>query len=263
MVVLPKEVAQQVLATLVSLGTDDDVGQASWDFAEAGEACFALRQALEAEQQAEPVRVATVTGVDEYGPMLNWHRPWVDMVGKHLYDGPQPARTELQPLTQEQIDAANALRAESVAWKHDCDALCMGIEQWIAKCPHCGKPRSTHPQLTQQPAISPGWKWVPMEPTDDMLSAWFRCARWARDGSWQEAYRDLLAAAPEAPATGLNLNCRSEQKRLATLWGFVPAQQPLTDERITEIANQPEVCWGDYLQALPFARAIERAHGIK
>jgi uncharacterized protein YceH (UPF0502 family) len=61
-------------------------------------AIAALRQSPEVEQQATvkeslmdqdaPARVATVTGVDEYGPMLNWHRPWVDMVGKHLYDGP-------------------------------------------------------------------------------------------------------------------------------------------------------------------------------
>lgn len=39
--------------------------------------------------------------------------------------------------------------------------------------------------------------------------------------AWQEQQRrmdDLLRQAP------INLNCKSEQKRLATLWGFVPAQ---------------------------------------
>ncbi|MGP1629954.1 MAG: hypothetical protein ACTS8S_00535 [Giesbergeria sp.] len=39
--------------------------------------------------------------------------------------------------------------------------------------------------------------------------------------AWQEQQRrmdDLLRQAP------INLNCKSAQKRLATLWGFVPAQ---------------------------------------
>lgn len=42
-------------------------------------------------------------------------------------------------------------QGEPVAWKHDCDALCMGIELWIARCPHCGRPRSAHQQPAQQP----------------------------------------------------------------------------------------------------------------
>jgi len=59
------------------------------------------------------------------------------------------AEQQMQALTQDQIDAANSIKSEPVAWKHDCDALCMGIELWIARCPHCGKPRSTHPQPAQ------------------------------------------------------------------------------------------------------------------
>lgn len=100
-----REAAQQALEAL---------GHASWD-AEwkelaASETARTLRQAIESEQQDEPVRVATVTGVDECGPMLNWHKPWVDMVGKHIYDGPQPAQ---QPLTDEQIERAWSLHADT------------------------------------------------------------------------------------------------------------------------------------------------------
>lgn len=54
-----------------------------------------------------------------------------------------------------EMDAAKRIEAEQqaepVAWKHDCDALCIGIELWIARCPHCGRPRSAHQQPAQQP----------------------------------------------------------------------------------------------------------------
>lgn len=59
----------------------------------------------------------------------------------------------------------------------------------------------SHPHEHIPPATycPPGWKLVPVEPTNDMLTAWFRCDRWSRDGSWQEAYRDMLTAAPDVP----------------------------------------------------------------
>lgn len=50
-----------------------------------------------------------------------------------------------------------------------------------------------------------------------------------------------------------NLNCKSTQKRLATQWGFVPAQQPLTEFQIHE-------CW--HPSKYQFTRNIEAAHGI-
>ena len=35
---------------------------------------------------------------------------------------------------------------EPVAWKHDCAALLQNnVELWVDRCPHCGKPRTTHP----------------------------------------------------------------------------------------------------------------------
>ena len=72
---------------------------------------------------------------------------------------------------------------EPVAWKHDCDALCMGIELWIARCPHCGKPRSTHPQPAQQPN---GTVLVPKRMTTAMR-------RVTDQEGW--TWEDLLAAA--------------------------------------------------------------------
>ena len=40
-------------------------------------------------------------------------------------------------------------------------------------------------------------------------------------------------------------------------------RKPLTPRQIFEIASRAEVCDGYYLQALPFARAIEAAHNIQ
>ena len=55
-VMLPRDVVEQALDAFVKLQADDDVGLASWDFAEAGNAFFALREALEQPQgKLEPV----------------------------------------------------------------------------------------------------------------------------------------------------------------------------------------------------------------
>ena len=51
-----------------------------------------------------------------------------------------------------------AEKQEFVAWKHDCAALLQnGIELWIDRCPHCGKPRNTPPQR----------EWVGLNPETD------------------------------------------------------------------------------------------------
>lgn len=63
-----------------------------------------------------------------------------------------------------------------------------------------------------------------------------------------------------------NLNCKSTQARLATLWGYVkeqPKREPLTDEQIEECFP---VQWeGDFYKPWrqAVARAIERTHGIE
>ena len=51
-IMLPRDVVELALNAFVKLQADDDVGLASWDFAEAGNACFALRAALEQPQPA-------------------------------------------------------------------------------------------------------------------------------------------------------------------------------------------------------------------
>ena len=69
-----------------------------------------------------------------------------------------------------------------------------------------------------------------------------------------------------------NLNCKSTQHRLATLWGYEKKQprQPLTDAEITELADAHMEAFAQFVGAgevwfegeKEFARAIERAHGI-
>ena len=65
-----------------------------------------------------------------------------------------------------------------------------------------------------------------------------------------------------------NLRCKSTQKRLATLWGYVKqdlAHHPLTDEQIVAVADKSRAAEaGDagYILPISFARAIEEAHGI-
>lgn len=82
-----------------------------------------------------------------------------------------------------------------------------------------------------------------------------------------------------APQPTESLRCKSTQKRLATLWGYVkkepdhfrdaaqmvPARQPLTNEQIIAIADNARAAEsGDagYILPIAFARAIEAAHGI-
>ena len=71
-----------------------------------------------------------------------------------------------------------------------------------------------------------------------------------------------------APQPTENLNCKSNQKRLATLWGYVKqdlAHHPLTDEQIVAVANKARAAEaGDagYILPISFARAIEEACGI-
>lgn len=60
-----------------------------------------------------------------------------------------------------------------------------------------------------------------------------------------------------------NLRCKSNQKRLATLWGYVKAE-PLTVEQIDGIIRDLDPSWLDTPTGFEeeFCRAIERAHGI-
>lgn len=44
----------------------------------------------DSKTQGKQQSVATVVGVDEYGPMLQWTTHWVELVGAKLYAAPQP-----------------------------------------------------------------------------------------------------------------------------------------------------------------------------
>ena len=74
------------------------------------------------------------------------------------------------------------------------------------------------------------------------------------------AYVALLYTHPQ------NLNCKSTQARLATLWGYEkpqPPRQPLTDEQIGEIEGWFSNEFGlEAKHSIDFARSIERAHDI-
>ena len=68
------------------------------------------------------------------------------------------------------------------------------------------------------------------------------------------------------PTSDLNLADKSVQNRLAAQWGFVPKQQPLTDEQIMAIGRELGLkcrLGGNPNIDFDFARAIERAHGIE
>ena len=80
-------------------------------------AYYAIKQALEQPAQ-EPV--AILKGIDEYGPVVDWYKHWVNVpIGTKLYTTPpagqpatedssvvQPAAQPAVALTDEQIDAA-------------------------------------------------------------------------------------------------------------------------------------------------------------
>jgi hypothetical protein len=84
--------------------------------------------------------------------------------------------------------------------------------------------------------VPAGWKLVPVEPTPEMLAA-VGCGQWS--GGPGADYRNMLAAAPEAPE----------------------ARKPLTEEQIHGLSSD---CYdGHTAPLILFARAIEHAHGIE
>lgn len=89
---------------------------------------------------------------------------------------------------------------------------------------------------------------------------------WSRDKkSAQEAADKLglpLVALYAAPQPTENLKCKSTQKRLATLWGYEKARQPLTDSQVKELAKKhsaEDLCRWSYGMGIKDAEA---AHGI-
>lgn len=104
---------------------------------------------------------------------------------------------------------------------------------------------------------------------------------WSKDkATAQEAadkYGRPLVPLYTAPQPTENLRCKSTQKRLAMLWGYVkqePARQPLPADTYTALAHRiatkyahrsdPAFCGYAFLPNTleQFVRAIEQAHGI-
>ena len=53
---------------------------------------------------------------------------------------------------------AAPVQQEPVAWVHDCAALLQNnVELWIDRCPHCGKPRITPPNVATPLAAQRQW----------------------------------------------------------------------------------------------------------
>jgi hypothetical protein len=70
------------------------------------------------------------------------------VIGHGLYKGQSADKSHADIVIALAVKALQAMQgeAEPVAWKHSCAALLTdGVELWIDKCPHCGKPR-TRPQ---------------------------------------------------------------------------------------------------------------------
>ena len=77
--VIERKVVEQVLKALEHAHASEPIWKTPII-----EATRALQQALEADQQANPI--ATVKYIDEYGPMLEWCTHWVNLaIGTKLY----------------------------------------------------------------------------------------------------------------------------------------------------------------------------------
>lgn len=131
-----------------------------------------------------------------------------------------------------------------------------------------GEGQSIKPQVQDDTAQEPvAWRVRPFnygighEGVDALTTRKEQCEMWERKGWIVEP----LYAAPQPTE---NLRCKSTQKRLATLWGYVKPQhlQPLTDEQMYSLYC--EAMKGYYVSALhywrneeahKFARAIEAA----
>ena len=126
------------------------------------------------------------------------------------------------------------------------------------------RPQAQLPALQQEPVA---WRVHPFDYGVGSKGVYVLTMRpeqvemWTRKG-WKV---EPLYTAPDHTE---NLNCNSNQKRLATLWGYVKqdlAHQPLTDEQIIEIANKTQTAepgTNGYILPISFARAIEQAHNI-
>lgn len=125
---------------------------------------------------------------------------------------------------------------------------------------------STNPDGSLKVEHAATWKEAAHEHINDAIVEY----EVSEAGSW------IVQPAYTAPRPTENLRCKSTQKRLATLWGYVkkepdhfrdaaqmvPARQPLTDSQVKELAKKhpaEDLCRWSYGMGIKDAEA---AHGI-
>ena len=158
-----------------------------------------------------------------------------------------------------------------VAQCHNCGQVYAAPQSPAQSCCTCTKTADLHkaPAPAQQEPVA--WRVRPFdygigyEGVDALTTRKEQCEIWARKG-WKV---EPLYAAPQPTE---NLRCKSTQKRLATLWGYEKARQPLTDDHIYMLySNAMRGYWVESFhhwklkkrnEAREFARAVEAAHGI-
>ena len=129
-----------------------------------------------------------------------------------------------------------------------------------------GVGQSIKPQVQADTAQEPvAWRVRPFdygigyEGVDALTTRKEQCEIWARKG-WKV---EPLYTAPQPTE---NLHCKSTQKRLATLWGYEKARQPLTENEISlayfDALGSEHMPGRENGVVLRLARAIEAAHGI-
>ena len=64
---------------------------------------------------------------------------WNDCRAAMLFAAPTP------PVSEDRKDAERFRDG----WTHSCNALCMEIELWIDRCPHCGRPAPKAPTMQE------------------------------------------------------------------------------------------------------------------
>ena len=114
-ITLPRSVVEQALDAFVKLQADDEIGLASWDFAEAGNACFALRAALDHPQNHVPDAGNMVTAGWKLVPVVPTREQlnalhvgltngWRSAYRAMLAAAPQPPTTKESSVVQPQAE---------------------------------------------------------------------------------------------------------------------------------------------------------------
>ena len=93
---------------------------------------------LFAEHIAYPIKAEVERLRDEIAALRQNNRELLDQ-RFDLMNKPTPQSTE---------DRKDAERFRD-GWTHSCNALCMEIELWIDRCPHCGRPAPKAPTMQE------------------------------------------------------------------------------------------------------------------